>query len=271
MKKLYGHIAALMLAAVLLLTVQCGPHRYPAELLALDSLADSQVDSAVVLMRRLAPLMTKASEADRRYYELLCIKTADKASLALPTDTATRQLVSYFENDGDRRLLPTAYYYAARIYRAHNDAPQALDYLQKADKLLGPSPEDHRQLHLKAVVNSQTGYLFSQQKLYQEALEAFKRAYHCDSLMNDTTGMIFNLRDLGYNSENIGERKRSLHCFELAVRLARQSNDSKMVAIMRTQMAAAYNLMGKYEIALRLAKDAGRYQNEGNLMAVYSV
>ena len=63
-------IRLLILLTIALTATQCGRHHYPPELTLLDSLAETQVDSAVVLMRRIAPQMDDASEWDRRYYQL---------------------------------------------------------------------------------------------------------------------------------------------------------------------------------------------------------
>ena len=59
--------------AIALITIQCDRHYYSPKLTLLDSLADTKVDSAVILMRRIAPQFADASEWDRRYYQLLSI------------------------------------------------------------------------------------------------------------------------------------------------------------------------------------------------------
>ena len=108
-------IRLLLLLAIALMTIQCGHHCYSPELALLDSLADTKVDSAVILMRRISPRFADVSEWDRRYFQLLSIKIADKADLPLPSDTIAWELVRYYEEEGDERLLPLAYYYGARI------------------------------------------------------------------------------------------------------------------------------------------------------------
>ena len=157
-------------------------------------------------MHQIEPLMAEADERDRHYFELLSIKVADKADLLLPTDTAAWQLVDWYEQHGDSRLLPMAYYYAARVCRTRNDSPQALDYLLKAHDLLR---DDDSQLHLKAVVNSQMGYIFSQQKLYHDAINSFKDALTSDKIANDSVGLIFDLMEIGFNFDHIVEMYNS--------------------------------------------------------------
>jgi len=257
-------IRLLLLLAIALMTIQCGHHCYSPELALLDSLADTKVDSAVILMRRIAPQFADASEWDRRYYQLLSIKIADKADLPLPSDTIAWELVRYYEEEGDERLLPLAYYYGARICRRHNDAPQALDYLLKANDLL----PDNRQLRLKAVVNSQMGYLFSQQKLYRNAIEAFKRAYYCDSIIRDTTGLIYNLRDIGFN---YGNSDSTYISYTAALHLARLQHNEDLIADISAQIANLYYNSNKIDSAINYIRVALDYNDPKDQSAINSI
>ena len=89
------------------------------------------------------------------YYYLLTLKAADKSFVTHTSDTLARRIVAHYEEGGDERLLPEVYYYAGRVYRDIGDAPQALDYLQKALDLM---ENDTTNLKLKSVVYSQMGY-----------------------------------------------------------------------------------------------------------------
>ena len=261
-------IRLLILLTIALTATQCGRHHYPPKLTLLDSLAEAQVDSAVVLMRRIAPQMDDASEWDRRYYQLLSVKVADRADLPMPSDTAAWEMVRYYEEEGDERLLPTAYYYGARICRSHNDAPQALDYLLKANDLLtNTPPEDESQLHLKAVVNSQMGYLFSQQKLYSNAIEAFKEAYRCDSINKDTTGLIYNLRDIGNYTNN----ETTIQYYKESLNLAKQHNDIDLVADLSSQIANFYIKRNVLDSAKAYIKVALDFNDPEDRKSVYAI
>lgn len=253
----------LMLLLSALLFVHCGPHRYPSQLVLLDSLADHELDSAVTLMQQLKPVMSDASEYDRRYFQLLCVKVADKADLPLPSDTVAWDIVRYYEEDGDSRLLPMAYYYAARICRTQNDAPQALDYLLKANELL-----DDSRPRLKGVVNSQMGYLFSQQKLYRNAVDAFKEAYRCDSINNDTTGMILNLRDIGFDSKS---PYVNYDYYLRAFNLAKQQHNDDLIADISAQLANSYYKQGIYDSAEVYIMTAINYNDPQDQNAVNAI
>ena len=63
---------------------------------------------------------------------------ADKAYMRHTSDTLIRQVVAYYEDGADPWLLPEAYYYAGRVYSDLGDAPQALDYFERAAEALPP-------------------------------------------------------------------------------------------------------------------------------------
>lgn len=106
--------------------------RYPAELYVADSLAMCNADRAVAYLDSLAPAMAQAPEPTLRYYQLLTIKARDKAFLPHPSDSLILAVLHYYEQGGDPRLLPEAYYYAGRVTRDLGDAPQAVDYFHAA-------------------------------------------------------------------------------------------------------------------------------------------
>ena len=122
---------------ILCMIFSCGGHRYPQQLLTADSLTEVNPDSAVALLRQLSPQMQHERKAVRMYHRLLTVKAADKADQLQPVPDSVLPIVKYYEGRGDKRLLPTAYYYAGRTYYELHDAPQALDYFQKAAEVAG--------------------------------------------------------------------------------------------------------------------------------------
>ena len=108
------------------------------------------------MLDSMKPQMSEVGEAVKNYYLLLRIKAADKAYITHTSDTAILRLVDYYENDGDKTLLPITYYYAGRVYRDLQDAPQALDFFRKAeDAIKDCGSEDTKFL---AYIYGQIGY-----------------------------------------------------------------------------------------------------------------
>lgn len=119
----------------------------------------------------------------------------------------------YIEKD-DERHLPEAYYYAGRVYRDLGDAPQALEYFEKAVETL---PEDGG-YKLKSKIYSQMGTLFAYQSMYAEALEMYKKGGEFDSILKDSVGMVFKSRDIGNMYRDLGKRDSTLAYFKEASR-----------------------------------------------------
>lgn len=82
-------------------------------------------------------MMLSEPESTQMYYRLLSIKAYDKAFIPLTSDSLILPVLHYYINRNDKRHLPEAYYYAGRIYRDLGDAPQALDYFEKALDAMG--------------------------------------------------------------------------------------------------------------------------------------
>ena len=114
-----------LLAALLTLLCACGSKPYPHVLTTADSLASANPDSAQALLASLAEEMKQEPQAVQMYYRLLCIKAKDKAYITHTSDSAILPVVEYYEREGDKKHLPEAYYYAGRVYRDLEDAPQA--------------------------------------------------------------------------------------------------------------------------------------------------
>lgn len=129
--------------------------------------------------------------------------------------------------------MPEAYYYAGRVFRTLGDAPQAIDYFQKAQTTLNeldlqklPAANAERYGKLKGTIMAQKGYVFRNQHLYRESEDCFKQAYILDSLSNDTVGMFMDLNDIGYVKQIAGDNEHALHYFDMAAIMAGEYGDT---------------------------------------------
>ena len=185
-------VAALAIAviAIAAISVCCSHHTYPRELVAADSLCESNPDSAEALLHRM-PDSVLAAKPDRMYYDLLRIKASN--NLYEPQkDSTIFRIVDFFEHYGDKERLCQAYYYQGKYYVQHNDAPQALKCFQEALDM----SDDNTPLAFKSKIYSQSGTIFLDQNLFDEALAMYRRSFQCDSILGDTVNMAHGLRDM---------------------------------------------------------------------------
>ena len=117
----------------------------------------------------------------------LCVKADDKAYIPLTSENRILPVLHYYIKKDDTRHLPEAYFYAGRTYRDLGDAPQALDYFDKALDVLG----DDSCCELRSLIHSQMGRIFSEQGLWNEARKVYSQAYRWSVLEKDSISMIY--------------------------------------------------------------------------------
>lgn len=233
---------AILFFCLLLSVCACNRRSYPHELLVADSLCYEMPDSAVDMLQRMETEMTDKDEATRMYYYLLTIKAKDKAYIFHTSDSLILSVLQYYQKKKDTRHLPEAYYYAGRVYSDLGDAPQALDFFQKAIE-----GSDYYQ---SSRIYSQMGRIFDLQRLYDKSLEMYLKSLEFDKLLNDTVGMIFSLGDIGGAYWNLNKADSVSKYFTESYKLANKFKNSHYITIMSNQLADFYNEIGEYELAM---------------------
>lgn len=233
---------AILFFCLLLSVCACNRRSYPHELLVADSLCYEMPDSAVVMLQRMETEMTDKDEATRMYYYLLTIKAKDKAYIFHTSDSLMLSVLQYYQKKKDTQHLPEAYYYAGRVYSDLGDAPQALDYFQKAIE-----GSDYYQ---SSRIYSQMGRIFDLQRLYDKSLEMYLKSLEFDKLLNDTVGMIFSLGDIGAAYWNLNKADSVSKYFTESYKLANKLKNSHYITMMSNQLADFYNEIGEYELAM---------------------
>lgn len=241
MKRLFKFTLLLFLLSL----CACKDRPYPRLLVTADSLTYCKPDSAISLLKQLGAQMNTESEATQMYYRLLQIKANDKAYITHTSDSAILHIVRYYEKKKDKAHLMEAYYYAGRVYCDLNDAPQALDYFQKAIQA-SHSNTDYR---LVSKIYAQIGILLRHQAIYGEALEAFKKAYPYSVMAKDSSGMVFALRDIAGAYRDNKLIPYSLHYYHKAFQLAQTIHNQFLMDLIQNQMASLYIQQKKYDLA----------------------
>lgn len=134
------------------------------------------------------------SNGDRHYYDFLTIKARDKAYVTHTSDSLYLSVLDYYSDHNDHNLLPEVLYYGGRVYSDLGDYPTALTYFHQA---LDQLPEGTPDLDLRKRVLSQTGRLFTNLRLYNEAIPYIIENLKLNRQLKDTTNIIYNLQLLG--------------------------------------------------------------------------
>lgn len=258
---------ACLFAAWFTLSLCCCDDRpsYKARLSAIDSIADTDAPLALAMLDSLKPHMAGATEADRNFYSLMRVKAEDKAFVTHKTDTLMLRLVDYYETDGDKALLPTAYYYSGRVYSDMNDGKRALQYFQKAVEMIDSSST------LYSAAYSQIGYLFLYQGIYDKGVVAFLRAYKQYKHAGNKLGVAGALCGMAYCRQRQGSELQALRYFKQAMTLVRGTGNKSYEADIIGQIANCYYNIGNYQAALKCARRALNGVDSINARGIYAI
>ena len=169
MKKLI-HILTIILSVS---TFACQQYKdYPEAIQRAESCMDTHPDSALHYLSAYADSIGMQSEETRMYYHLLTHQAKDKLYMKPESDLLINRIVAFYDETDDKDKQMLAYYYQGSAYRDLNDAPRALKAFQQVLQL----GEGYPPCDLFARTYNQMGTLFAHQGLYDESLEANKKA-----------------------------------------------------------------------------------------------
>lgn len=228
------NIASFILLVVL--CVSCGRHEYPSALVEADSLCYSNPKLALEKLAQIRKDLDTTNTADWMYFRLVKLKAQDKAYIPHSDLTNLNQMISYYEGEGDKKMLPEIYYLAGSTYFDLHDSPQALDYYHKV--LDNITADDN--LRLWGITHAQIGYVMLYQGNYAAAIDHYKISYRVDSLRNDVEGMIFDLRDLGYSYSSTEKLDSAIFYSHKALQLALKKKMPQMATSARSSLADIY-------------------------------
>ena len=245
----------------------CTNKPYPQSLRVADSLIHNNPDSAVILLEELKRSMAFEPQATQMYYQLQTIKAKDKAYITHTSDSLIKTVVKYYEERKDRERLPETYYYAGRVYRDLGDAPQALEYLQKAIE----STKDCTDYRLISRIYSQTGTLYLYQDTYDQALEVFRKAYQYCLSDKDSIGMVYSLRDIGRTFTTLNCADSALYYYKGALNYAEQIHNNHLVGVVQAELSGLYIQLEMYPEAFTAIQCSNKYIKGHNIAPFYAI
>ena len=205
-------------------------------------LADTRPDSAIALLDSLSSAINQADRATRMRYDLMLIKSRDKAYIEHRNDSMIAPVVEYFTDHTDPDLTPLALYYAGRVYSDLGDAPRALDYYQKAVNAIGD--DTIKRYGLYKICHSQIAELFMHQHLFNYALNSAIKAVDLSS--PETLHWDYEMIACIYYE--IGTIDSSLTYYKRAYDSALKNNPAGISRV-KQQMASFFYHCGEYSKA----------------------
>lgn len=244
----------------------CRRHSYSPMLVAADSLCNVNVDSALSILDKAKPAAAAMCAADRWYYRLLCVKTADKAYIRHTSPTEIEAILHYYENGGDSRMLPEAYFYAGSVYRDLDNAPQAVEYYQKALECM-----PGKRGRLKGLCYWNICNLLELQGMYSVALPKLKETCKYCSDIKDTSLVLFTMREIGWCHKMLDNNDSALNVYDTALYIAKQGRNDNLVASLNNQKASILKKMKRYDEAEKALKQSMKYGDVRERSTVLSI
>ena len=184
--------------------------------------------------------------AERARFDLLRVKSADKAYVRHESDSLIRTVLEYYEKHTGSEQYPEALYYGGRVYSDLGDSPTALRYFQQAlDALSGETD-----LRLKGTVLSQTARLMNRMRMYDQAQTYLKEVIAINEQSRDTASLAYDYELSGAIYMHTDSLDQARILFDKALALSEPG--SGMEARQYTYLAAIQYERGNFKDAARL-------------------
>lgn len=180
---------SLCLAAVALLLLSCSHDEMLDRLEEIKTVGNDNPTTALAMLDSLELDVRTESEYVRAKYDLLKIRLNDKAYIAHTSDYMIRQLVNYFNENGNVADKQEAYYYAGSVYRDLDDTPRALEnFLNSLDCAENNSRCDS--LMLRNTYSNLT-YLYTRVQAFTEAIDMASKEVELSKRIDNGTVRAF--------------------------------------------------------------------------------
>ncbi len=191
------------------------------------------------------------SGRDRHYYDLLSIKSRDKAYVRHTSDSLILDVIDYYSSHQDDSKYPEALYYGGRVYSDMGDLPTALQYFQKA---IDATPDDEDNLRFKRNLLNQTGRLLHSLRLDSAAIGYLEQSIEINNALNDYNPGIAYAHGLLANSYlNIKDIKNARYHIDISVAYS-QNLPSAHKANILLDLAEILVIEGKIDSALSVIR-----------------
>lgn len=220
-------------------------HRSPTILLV-EKVMNEYPDSARVLLAKLKGSIHTENKATRMYYNLLTVKANDKCYITHTSDSLMLDEVDYYEHHGTPKQLMEAYYLMGRVYCDMGFTAKSLKYFHKT---LDTKNVDNRSTYsLRAHAYNQIGQIYMYQNIFKGAMPFFIKTYQYSCLANDTSLIIYALRDIGRNYQSQGKTRTGIPYYKKAVFLSSKIENEYLKE----------NILNELSILYRTNKDYGK-------------
>ena len=202
-------------------------------------------DTAFSLLSTLRNRIEKEPEETQIYYRLLTIKAEDKLYIPHTSDSLINMVVDFYKKYGDTDKLMEAYYYQGSVYRDLNDAPRAIKAFQQAIDV----EEKSNKNTLLGQIYGQMGTLFAYQGLYDESLEAKRKALYYYTLQSEKKKIPSTLCEMARMYDAKDDNDSAVYYYKRAYDMALKINYHRQIENILSELGCLYYDLGKVDTA----------------------
>ena len=176
--------------------IGCTNNAHTAEWNKIDSCIRHSDTTALQLLRKIGNDKNDLSKADRMRYELLLASAHNKFFISMTSDSAMKDVVDYYSDNGTNNQRMEASYLLGCVYRDMGDAPLAIKYYEDAVKQ-ADTTDKNCDFYTLSRVYGQMAERFQEQVSYNIMLSYFKLASKYAFMAKDTLGALSYYKDEG--------------------------------------------------------------------------
>lgn len=235
-----------LIILLILSVTACGSDVEKRKLDEINALTNKAPKDAVDTLKTIS--RGELTEANRYYYDLQCVKAADKDFRVHTSDSVIRKVLSYVKTHNDVPWGTEAIYYGGRVYGDLGDLPTALGYYYTALRGLDAGQIVDNNLYVRTL--GQTSKALMGISMYKAAIPLLRKSVNINKQIKDTIGECYDLQLLGECLSRTGQSDSA------AVVLQRAAKFDKYLvpedrAITHTYMAKALNRINRCDEAKR--------------------
>lgn len=163
----------LSIALLIAVFMGCSNREAAGQLETISRMADENPKSALAMLKQYEQEVPHWSKRDRMHYELVKLKSQNKADVVFSSDSIAKQVAEYYSRKGTDNERMLAYYLLGRVYSDMGEAPQALqafyDAIECADTLSSDCDYD-----VLITVYGQMSLIFDKQNLPNDEIWALR-------------------------------------------------------------------------------------------------
>ena len=179
------------------LLMSCGTGGERKNIVAADSLMESDPDSAYKMLRRDYGQVKNLSRGNRMFYLLTYAEAMNKAYIPMDTVRFMDTVLDYYNSHGSNTERMSANYMMGCVYRDRGNSPEAIRYYEDAVSAADTSSEQCDYLLLSRIYG-QMASIYMEQRYASKEQEAWREGRHYALMAKDTLSAIQYLEKSGH-------------------------------------------------------------------------